>query len=284
MNSVLIIGCGDIGRRVARRHLAKSQQVFGLVRSESSAQQAEESGITPIICDLDQANSLTLPQADGVYYFAPPPNEGEDDPRLQKLLDQLSTHPPEALVYISTTGVYGSSDGQWIDEDSPLEAATGRAKRRLNAEQALLAWQPEQAVRRVILRVPGIYGPGRLPAERIRKGLPMVHAEQSPWTNRIHADDLAMICSTALQQAGDGQIFNACDGAPSTMTDYFLKVADHLSLTRPPLVSMQEAAEVLSPAMMSYLSESRRISNRKLLETLQITLSYPDLDAGLKSC
>jgi nucleoside-diphosphate-sugar epimerase len=159
-----------------------------------------------------------------------------------------------------------------------------RSLRRWDAEETLRAWSREAGAELVILRVAGIYGPGRLPLERIRQGLPLAREEDSPWSNRIHADDLVAACVAAMARGEPGRVYNVCDGHPSTMTDYFLRVADAAGLPRPPLVSISEAAGVLSPGMMSYLAESRRLSNRRLREELGVNLSHPDLAQGLKSC
>jgi nucleoside-diphosphate-sugar epimerase len=135
----------------------------------------------------------------------------------------------------------------------------------------------------VILRVPGIYGPGRLPEARIRAGLPVVLPEESPWSNRIHADDLAEACFKACTEATVTGVFNVSDGHPSTMTDYFWKVSDHLDLPRPPAVSLSEARNILSPAMMSFMDESKRLCNRRMIDILGVKLRYPTLSEGLQA-
>jgi nucleoside-diphosphate-sugar epimerase len=136
----------------------------------------------------------------------------------------------------------------------------------------------------VILRVAGIYGPGRLPLERIRKGLPLVREEDAPYSNRIHADDLVAVCIAAMKHGPAGSVYNVCDGHPSTMTDYFFRVADEAGLTRPPVISLEDAQGTLSPGMMSYMRESRRLSNRRMLEELGVRLRFPSLEEGLRNC
>ena len=135
-----------------------------------------------------------------------------------------------------------------------------------------------------MLRVPGIYGPGKLPLARLRKGTPVLREEDSPYTNRIHADDLALICIAAMNSSHASNIYNVSDGHPSNMTDYFFRVADAAGLPRPPTVSRTEAQEVLSAGMLSFLKDSRRMSNAKMLDELAVTLRYPDLAAGLPGC
>jgi len=233
--------------------------------------------------DLDQPSSLqTLSTRSALlYYFAPPPGEANIDPRMKALLDSIQPgEGPTKIVYISTSGVYGDCHGGWVTEQSPVNPRTARAKARLAAETLLLKWGRQTATPIVILRVGGIYGPGRLPIEHIEEGLPVLRIAESPYTNRIHADDLARICMAAALH-GEADIYNVSDGEPSTMTDYFNAVADLLNLPRPPQITMAEAQWKLSPAMLSYLTESRRMDNRRMIEELGVTLLYPNLQAGL---
>ena len=281
----LIVGCGDIGQRVARLEIEKGTRVLGLVRSASSASILEKLGVDVVRADLDEAASLSTltERLATLYYFAPPPPSGLDDPRLRHLLHALQGL-PERVVYISTSGVYGDCAGAWIDEDWPLNPKSDRGKRRLAAELLLGDWSRQTGVPVVILRVPGIYGPGRLPVERVRQGVPVVIPEESPYTNRIHADDLAAVCVAAARRGQPGGAYNVSDGHPTTMTDYFWRIADLTGLPRPAAVSMAQARQVLSPAMLSFLEESRRLINRRMLDDLQITLRYPDLAHGLNHC
>lgn len=281
---VFIVGCGDIGLRVAALEQAAGRKVSALARSDAAALKLARHGITAITGDLDWPDSLCgLPAAVLLYYFAPPPPAGEDDPRLAALLSALDRQAlPNRVVYISTSGVYGDCGGAWVDEDWPLNPRSDRGKRRLAAETRLRAWAGEQGVAWVILRVPGIYGPGRLPVERIRRAVPVVCEEESPWSNRIHADDLAQACFLAARQ-GRG-VYNISDGHPSTMTDYFCQVADHFGLPRPPAISMAQARDTLGPGILSFLEESKRLDNRRMLEDLGVVLRHPSLASGLPTC
>ena len=282
--TVLIAGCGDIGQRVAALHLAQGARVSALARSPARCAQLEVLGVTPVPGDLDDAGSLlALPAQHAlVYYFAPPPEASITDPRLGLFLQAITrTARPHKIVYISTSGVYGDCKGAWVTEDAPPKPQTARAQARLDAETRLLAWSGDHSVPVVILRVGGIYGPGRLPVERIRRGEPVLRREEAPFTNRIHADDLARVCLAAAGRGGAGRIYNVCDDEHSTMTDYFNAVADALGLARPPQISLAEAHKVLSPGMLSYLNESRRMDNRRMREELGVVLRYPNLAAGL---
>jgi nucleoside-diphosphate-sugar epimerase len=292
MQNIWIIGCGDIGRRVASLYQNEAKQTSkpctlrGIVRSESSRSLAMEQGIHASIIDLDHplTHQTTIRPEDFeqalVFYFAPPPSTSVTDTRLQNVLSFIKNQ-ANKWVLISTTGVYGDSHGEWIDENAPLNPVADRAKRRLSAEQTVIDWAKTYNKQYIILRVPGIYAKDRLPLARLQKKLPIVDEDEAPWTNRIHADDLAQICKTAMESTISNEIYNATDGHPSTMTAYFNQVADYANLPRPPQISMQEAEQTLSAGMLSYLKESRRISNKKLLQELNINLQYPDLVAGL---
>jgi len=287
MQTVVITGCGDIGRRVGRLYYAKGASVYGIVRSQVSARLLEEAGIEPRIRDLDapeEVVALSQP-ASIMFYFAPPPREGVTDSRIRGWLADLSSENlPEKVVLISTTAVYGDSQGEWVTENSPLQPGTDRGRRRLDAETALQQWSAETGVPIVILRVPGIYGPGRLPRARLEKGLPVLNESESGYTNRIHVDDLARICVAAAERGQAGAVYNVSDGHPGTMTGWFNAVADELGLPRPPQISLQQAETEISAGMLSYLKESRRISNEKMLEELGVELMYPDLKKGIASC
>ena len=282
--SIWIMGCGDIGRRVARLYQKQAIPTIGWVASDHSVTLGQAQGIEMRQGDMDAGSFFPRNAfADKeIFWFVPPPKQGEVDSRLRRFLLAVQ-NAPKRIVLISTTGVYGDCAGRWIDEDEPLKPTVARAKRRLNAELALQAWMQQYQGDGVILRVPGIYALDRLPIERIQRAEPILNAAEAPWTNRIHADDLAQICQQAMQVAPRGAVYNATDGNPSTMTDYFNQVADYAGLPRPPQISLAEAQGTVSAGMLSYLQESRRIRNDKLLKDLQITLQYPDLASALAS-
>ena len=280
--SVLIVGSGDIGRRVADRWAGIP--VSGLVRSAASAEQLQQAGISPIQSNLDAPASLQdLPVANAlVYYFAPPPATGATDPRMSHFLAATDpAHLPSRIVYISTSGVYGDRGGDMVNEDTPPNPQVDRARRRYDAEQQLRRFGQEHGVAVVILRVGGIYGPGRLPRKRLEDRTPIIHEHLAPSTNRIHAEDLAQICVAAAQRGRANTVYNVSDGTDSNMTEYFNIVADFLKLPRPPTIDWEEAERSLSAGMLSYLRESRRMDNRRMLEELGVELQYPNLEAGL---
>lgn len=286
LDNVLIIGCGDIGRRVAALVLADGAKVTALVRAAEKGELLHQLGIGTVPGNLDDPENLgALPTRGAtVFYFAPPPGGGITDPRVRAFCATVTPgNEPHKVVYISTTGVYGDCGGAVVTEETPVNAQTARARRRLDAETVFSAWGKERNVPVVILRVTGIYGPGRLPVRHIAEGQPVLRPEEAPLTNRIHADDLARVCIAAAERGEAGDIFNVSDGQAGTMTDYFNAVADAAGIPRPRQVTMTEARQVMSPLMLSYVTESRQMDNRKMIEKLGIRLLYPDLASGLKA-
>jgi nucleoside-diphosphate-sugar epimerase len=285
MKHVTIIGCGDIGQRVAKLWQDRNVKVFGTTRSEESAQWLAGQHITPVLLNLDTPkNTNPVPSANAlVYYFVPPPGHGTHDPRMENfiaLLEQADVKPTR-IVAISTSGVYGDQGGGRVTEDSPPAPQTDRGRRRLAGETRLREWGRTHDVAVIILRVGGIYAPDRLPLKRLYEKAPVLHEHLAPRTNRIHADDLASVCMAAADNGHPDQIYNVCDGQDSNMTEYFNTIADCLGLPRPPCVDWQQAEEIMGPGMLSYLKESRHMDNRRMREELGITLRYPDLRTAL---
>jgi nucleoside-diphosphate-sugar epimerase len=286
LNNILIVGCGDIGRRVARLAMARNVPVTALAKSEESCRQLREAGIRAFTGDLDAPLPLANLPTKGavVYYFVPPPGGGQLDPRIGAFCGSIEPgEEPARIVYVGTTAVYGDCGGARITEETPVNPQTDRARRRLDAENTLRRWGALRGVAVVVLRVAGIYGPGRLPVDRIRAGHPVLAEAEAPFTNRIHADDLARICLAAGEKGAAGDLFNVSDGRTGTMTGYFNAVADACGLPRPPQISLEEARRVMTPLMLSYLSESRRLDNTRMAERLGVELLYPCLEAGIRA-
>jgi nucleoside-diphosphate-sugar epimerase len=189
---------------------------------------------------------------------------------------------PAKAIYVSTSGVYGDCGDIPVTEETPVNPGTTRARRRLDAETALRECGERHNFPVIVLRVTGIYGPDRLPLRHLADGQPVLNDREAPFTNRIHADDLARVCMAAAAKGEAGDIFNVSDGQTTTITEYFNAVADSLGQPRPRQVTMSDARHVMSPLMLSYVSESRRMDNRRMLEKLGVALLYPTLEAGLK--
>jgi len=291
LKNINIIGCGYIGKKVAHFLCEKNIPPRCFVKTKASKKDCDEHGFDSVIFDLDQKGLLLTEENNNrlcnsvIAYFAPPPRAGETDTRMQHFIATLNslTAPPTKILLISTTGVYGNCDGQWIDETRQVKPQVARAHRRLNAETALQDYCKNNSVALIIFRVAGIYAADKLPLQRINSGEPIVCAQDSGYTNRIHADDLSHFCVEALAENVQSGIYNCCDGQPTTMHDYFTKVADTMHLARPKEISLQQAQQELSAGMLSYLAESKRISNKKLLTHFKTQFEYPNLNVGLSA-
>ena len=280
----LFAGCGYVGRQVALRELADGGAVAAIVRTAESAKRLNREGIAAVSADLENESPCTgVLRGRVLYWFVPPQPEGDQDRRLRCFIQCAveSGERPSRVVLISTTGVYGDCQGEWVTEDRALAPQTGRARRRVDAEQVMRTWCQMHEIPIVALRVPGIYGAGKLPLKRLREGLPVLAPELAPWSNRVHVEDLISVCLAAARIEHPLAVYNVSDGHPSTMTDFFFSVADITGLPRPPVVDKREATAALSVEMRSYLAESKRIDNTRMREHLGVDVRYPDLASGL---
>ncbi|MGE5090092.1 MAG: SDR family oxidoreductase [Candidatus Levyibacteriota bacterium] len=281
---ILLVGCGDVALRVAAL-LRNRVRLIGLTRNRDDLRRMRAHGIVPLVADLDRPRSLdrvrTAPYA--VLHFAPPPSEGRDDPRTRRLLTALARARiiPQRFVYISTSGVYGDCAGARVAETRPLRAQTPRARRRVAAEGHLREWAARHGVGLSILRVPGIYAQNRLPLERLRHGTPALNADEDVYTNHIHADDLARAVVAALYLGRPNRAYNVSDDSEMKMGAWFDAVADAFHLPRPPRVSWDEAERTIAPMLLSFMSESRRLSNRRMKRELRLVLHHPTLATAL---
>ncbi len=288
MKKILIIGCGRLGKNLAAKELAAGNQVIGVCRSSTSKEQLEKLGVMAISCDLDSnpdLNQLSLAKPNYLYYLLAPDSKNDKDNRMSQILNCIDNfNKLETVVLISTTGVYGDCAGEWVDEARVPKPLAARAKRRLDAEAKFNDWAKNNSLYSLILRVPGIYSADRLPLKRIIDKVAVLKPSDAPFSNRVHELDLVNILYLSMRAKLSQEILNVADEVPSTMSDYFLAIAKKFSLQTPPLISRREAEKQFSSEMMSYLSESRKIDNRKLKELLSYEYLYPDLNSGLNQC
>lgn len=260
----LVVGVGYLGQRFCA---APDNKARGLTRSE---------------VDLDNNGPLPigLPIEYDVLYTVPPSRASQNDIRLERLLALLAP-PPRRFVYISTTGVYGDHGGASVNEDTPVNPASESAARRVAAETALQAWGERSGCDIVILRVPGIYGPGRLGIERIREGTPIVREEDVGPGNRIHVDDLVTCCVAALDEETPAGIYNVGDGDHRTSTAFTNEVARQLGLTPPPTITMDDAEQQFSAMRLSFLRDQRSVDTTKMREVLGVSPRYSNPADGV---
>lgn len=283
---ILIIGCGDVGSRVAAR-LKGRVQLLAITRSADRLSALRGVGITPLLGNLDEP--ITLRRLAGlahrVVHLAPPPSDGWGDPRTLAFTRLLRLRRlPSALVYGSTSGVYGDCQGGIAIETRAASADTPRAKRRMDAEKSVRFFGRASGVRSSILRIPGIYARDRVggtPHARLLKGTPVLQAEDDVYTNHIHADDLARACIAALWRAKPQRIYNVNDDTCLKMGDYFDLAADKYGLSRPPRVPRSTASQHLPLMLLSFMSESRRMDNTRLKRELRLRLTYLTVADGL---
>ena len=285
---LLIIGCGDVGQRVARvqRHV----RVVALTSSPARVKALRAQGMTPVVGNLDVPASLQrlAGWATRVLHLAPPPLQGNTDPRtlaLTRLLMRRSA--PLSVVYGSTSGVYGDCAGAWVEETRTVNPITPRARRRVDAEARVrhLGRLRSDATRVSVLRIPGIYAPDReggTPRERLLRGTPVLAREDDVFTNHIHADDLARACQLALWRGKPQRVLHASDDTEMKMGAYFEWVADHYQLPRPPKITLAEAQRTLTVMQLSFWSESRRLINERMKADLRFKLRYPTVQDGLR--
>ncbi|MFA6920581.1 MAG: SDR family oxidoreductase [Gallionella sp.] len=273
MKRILIVGCGGIARCTIPL-LTRRYRVYALVRKP--CEDLRSLGVIQIVGDLDDRGSLARIRglADVVLHLAPPPAKGDVDTRTRNLLAALGRR-VKRLVYISTSGVYGDCKGARVEETQAPNPQSDRAVRRVDAERQIRDWARRNDVNASVLRVPGIYAADRLPLARLRAGDPAIVADEDAYTNHIHADDLARICVAALQRARPCRIYHASCESHLKMGEYFDLVADAFNLPRPPRLSRAEVQAAVSPAMYSFMNESRRLTNNRMKRELKVKLRYP---------
>jgi nucleoside-diphosphate-sugar epimerase len=277
MKRLLIIGCGNTARRIIPL-IKDRHRIYALIRNGTQHKWLSAQGVTPIPGDLDDRASLSrlAGLADIVLHLAPPPKTGTKDVHTHHLLAILSRGtPPAQLVYISTSGVYGDCSCARVNETHPPNPQSERAQRRVDAELQIRDWAGRNGVRASILRVPGIYAGDRLPLDRIRVSMPAIVAEEDSYTNHIHADDLVRIIVATLRNGKPNRTYNASDDSEMKMGDYLDAVADAHRLRRPPRITRAEAQRMLPDSLLSFMNESRRLSNERMKKELKVRLRYP---------
>ena len=261
--TTLVVGVGYLGQRF----LELNENTRGLTRRD-------------VDLDSDAEWDISLPQRYNLIYTVPPSRDSVSDTRLERLLANLDPA-PQRFVYISTTGVYGDHGGALVNEATPVDPRADRSARRVAAEQALHAWAARSGCTAIILRVPGIYGPGRLGIERIREQVPIVREADVGPGNRIHVDDLAACCAAVLAETVPAGIYNVGDGDHRTSTWFTNEVARQCGLPPPPTISMAEAEQQFSPMRLSFLRDKRTVDTSKMRDVLGVEPSYANPVDGI---
>ncbi|MDH3647044.1 MAG: NAD-dependent epimerase/dehydratase family protein [Gammaproteobacteria bacterium] len=276
----VIAGCGYTGRRLGRR-LSQDSEVLCVSRSSKHTRHLRAAGLTAITDDLGAPRNVAETAGAVIIYLAPPPTSGDQDTTITAYLANIEH--PSRFVYVSTSGVYGDCAGEIVNEYRPAAPATARAQRRLAAENALRLWGEQNDVETVVLRVAGIYGPDRLPVDRIRRREPVLRVEDAGPGNRIHVDDLVTACELAATVVAPPTPINVCDGNHISSTQFINLVAKICSLPEPPTIKLEDARREFSPIRWSFLSESRRLDNTRMLDELGVELRYSDPAEGIRA-
>lgn len=285
---VLVLGCGDVGVRLLKAQRSQGRWL-ALTSTAERIPALRALGATPLLGNLDRPQTLQrlAGLAQRVIYLAPPPSQGWTDPRVIALTQALRRRTtPDSVVYGSTSGVYGDCQGDWVAETRAVAPQTPRAQRRVQAEYAMRFWGRSSGVRVSVLRIPGIYAPDReggTPHARLVKGTPVLLPAEDVYTNHIHADDLARACWRTLWLGLPQRIYNVSDHSELKMGDYFDLAADLYGLPRPPRVSRSSAREQLPVMLLSFMDESRRLVNTRMVRDLRLSLRYPSVHTGLLS-
>lgn len=286
---LLVVGCGDVGQRVATLWPSThAPTLLALTSTPARAQVLRNLGVKPLYGNLDDPYSLVrlAGVASRVLYLAPPLGSGgTTDTRMWSFLQALAKRGVvRQLVYGSTSGVYGDCGGAWVDELRPTNAQSPRAQRRVSAEQAVRAYGRAFGVPTTVLRIPGIYAPDRAggtPRARLERGTPVLDRDDDVFTNHIHADDLARACRLALWGRANYRVINVNDDSALKMGDYMDLAATLYGLTKPARVTLEQVAHELSPMQLSFMQESRRLNNSRLKRELRMKLRYPSPAEGL---
>lgn len=263
----LVAGTGYTGRRVLEQ--LPAEETLGLSRSAIDIDRPFER----VDFDALEALPMPLPPDYAVLYTCPP--DGDTDRRLRRFVSALP-HEPARFVYISTTGVYGDCRGALVSEATPVNPGSRMSKPRVDAEDFLRAWTE----RLVILRVPGIYGPGRLGIERLETGEACLRESDANPGNRIHVDDLVACCLAALATDTPAGVYNVGDGDHRSSTWFAGEVARQAGLPPPREVSRARAAQEFSPMRLAFLASSRKVDTTRMREVLGIRPRTPE--AGIR--
>ena len=267
MNDLIIAGHGYLGAKIikllTKNNILKCDRIYALSRGNTKIDPGN-SLVTQIIADFDKDfNNLNVKENSTIIYLAPPNSDsGTKDHRIRNFSERLSTIKLKKFVYISTSGVYGNCDGSTVNELSPLKPLTERAKRRVDAETYIRKFSAGNFPL-VILRVPGIYGPTRLPNKEKLK-TPMIRPDESKITNLIHVDDLAHLCLLSCNDNIGNEIINVSDGCPLTTTEFYAEYCRQSKITPLPYITLAQANEIYSEKRLSFINESRQLDVTKM--------------------
>ena len=282
MKKIILAGFGYLGKFIEQQADFNEKKVLYKL-SRNPDKHCNGFG-NHIEVDFDKEKFDIREMLDGstIIYMAPPNKDKDKDPRLENFLNNIKNSNLERIVYISTSGVYGDCGGLSVTEDAELKPLTDRAKKRVIAEKMVMKHSAVCNTNYVILRVPGIYGLGRLPLSKVREREPLIIKDECKITNLINVEDLARIVWRVIKDKIKNEIINVSDGTPITSTEYYLKIYDELEIEYPPFINMKEAAKYYSKERLSFMSESRILDVSKMKRLFSDCIKYSNISDGIK--
>ena len=276
MPRLFCLGLGYTALALARRLRPQGWAIGGSCREPDKAATLRAGGIDAIV-DPDDARRLI---AMATHLLASIPPDADGDPALALWGPAIARHPGLAWVgYLSTTGVYGDRDGDWVDETAPLAPTGERGQRRVEAEAAWSALLPGVPVH--IFRLAGIYGPGRSALDTVRAGRAQRVVKQAQVFSRIHVDDIAQVLAASIERPRPGAVYNVCDDNPAPPDEVIAHACALLGVAPPPEVPFDQAQ--LSDMARSFYADNKRVANGLIKAELGVRLAYPDYRTGLQA-
>ena len=277
LNTLLSFGHGYTARALSRRLIPKGWTIFGTTRKKEKLPDLDFEGITPLLWP-GQSLDKAFERATHLLVSAGPSAEG--DPVLNQFKREITNLAPKLkwVGYLSTTGVYGDHRGGWVDEDTSLTPSTARGVARMKAETE---WMSVPGLPLHIFRLAGIYGPGRGPFEKVRKGTARRIVKPGQVFSRIHVEDIASALEASISNPNPGAIYNVCDDDPAPPQDVIAYAAELMELPAPPEVDFDSAQ--MSAMARSFYAESKRVDNTRMKKNLGVKLAYPNYRVGLRS-
>jgi nucleoside-diphosphate-sugar epimerase len=273
--TLLSIGHGFSARALAARLVPQGWRIVGTTRSPDKADAIADTGVEPVVWPGADLGAL-IAQFPNVLVSAGPDSAG--DPVLNAVEDAVTRAAPDLrwVGYLSTTGVYGDHDGDWVDEDTSLTPSTKRGRARVTAEAR---WQAIPDLPLHIFRLAGIYGPGRGPFAKVRAGTARRIIKQGQVFSRIHVEDIAQALELSLQRPDPGAVYNLCDDDPAPPQDVIAHAAALLGLPVPPAIPFDQAD--MTPMARSFYAESKKVRNDRIKQALGWAPQFPTYRAGL---
>lgn len=276
MNKTLLsFGHGFSARALATRLVPQGWRIIGTTRRAEKCEDIAATGVEPLVWPGTDVTRV-LAEVDHLLLSAAPGPDG--DPVLAAMQDQIVAAAPNLrwVGYLSTTGVYGDHNGEWVDEDTALTPATKRGQARVEAETA---WQAIPDLPLHIFRLAGIYGPGRGPFAKVRAGTARRIIKEGQVFSRIHVEDIAQALELSIAKPDPGAVYNLCDDDPAPPQDVIGHAAHLLGLPLPPALDFETAE--MTPMARSFYAESKKVRNDRIKSDLGWVPAYPDYRTGL---